>query len=246
MKMQAAGQPNEAAALLRTEVGKNPDSKPLMLLYARALADAGQNEEALAAFGKAFDPKKPNWRIPNAEGVLLDRLGRMPEAQQRYQAALQIEPEDPVILTNLGLSFALSDRPAEAEAALRRAAERPGATAKVRQNLALVLAIQGKYAEAEAIARKDLPPEQAAANVKYWQESFKPKAVAAPPKAAAKPAPTKPPKTARPAAPAKPAPAAAKIEEPPKAAPAAKVIEDTAPAKPAEAPLQPETLDLRT
>jgi Flp pilus assembly protein TadD len=245
-KLKTAGRAQEAVALLRAEVGKNPNSKPLMLLYARTLADAGQNEEALAAFGKAYDAKNPNWRIPNAEGVLLDRLGRMPEAQQRYQAALQIAPDEPVILTNFGLSLALSDKPTEAETVLRRAAARPEATAQVRQNLALVLAIQGKYAEAEAIARKDLPAEQAAANVKYWKESFISKTEAAPPKAAAKPKPAKPAaKTAKPAAAPKPAPAAKVIEEP-APPPAAKVIEEPAPAKPAEAPLAADKLDLRT
>jgi Flp pilus assembly protein TadD len=35
----------------------------------------------------------------------------------------------------------------------------------VRHNLALVLALQGKFQEAETIQLKDMPPEQAAANV---------------------------------------------------------------------------------
>jgi len=224
MKLRASGRAAEAVNLLRPEVAKNPDSKPLMLVYARALADAGQNEEALAAFSKANDPKHPNWRIPNAEGALLDMMGRMPEAQERYQAALRIAPEEPATLANFGLSLALSQKPAEAEAMLRRAAAHPSANAKMRQNLALVLAVQGKYAEAEELARKDLPPEQAAANVKYWKESFKAKTAAAP-----KPAPAKPVKAAKPAAP-KPA--------------APKAAEQPAP-KPAEA-LPAEMLDLRT
>jgi len=53
---------------------------------------------------------------------------------------------------------------------LRRAMERPGADARVRQNLALVVGLQGRFAEAETIARADLPPEQAAANVAYLQQ----------------------------------------------------------------------------
>jgi Flp pilus assembly protein TadD len=112
-------------------------------------------------------------------------MGRTVEAQQRYQAALQIVPQDSGVMANLGLSLALAQKPAEAEIVLRRAAALPTATPKVRQNLALVLAVQGKYAEAEQLARQDLPPEEAAANVKYWKKSLK-----AGPAANAAPAPT--------------------------------------------------------
>ncbi len=146
---------------------------------AKSLAKAGRNEEALAALAKARG-RKPDWRALNLEGTILDRMGRTDEAQRRYQAALQIVPQDASVMSNFGLSLALSQRPAEAETVLRRAASLPTATPTVRQNLALVLALQGKYAEAEELARRDLPPEQAAANIKYWKQSLKPARVAAP------------------------------------------------------------------
>lgn len=134
---------------------------------AKALAKAGQNEEALKALSKIRG--KPDWRAYNLEGTILDQMGRMDEAQRRYQLALQIVPQDAGVMSNLGLSLALSKKPAEAETILRRAAALPTATPKVRQNLALVLALQGKYTEAEELARRDLPADQAAANVKYWK-----------------------------------------------------------------------------
>jgi Flp pilus assembly protein TadD len=114
-------------------------------------------------------------------------MGRTMEAQQQYQAALQIVPQDAGVMSNLGLSLALSQKPAEAETVLRRAASLPTATPKVRQNLALVLALQGKYTEAEELARRDLPPDQAAANVKYWKQTLKPASAKAPVAAVAKP-----------------------------------------------------------
>lgn len=198
--LRAQGRAGDAVKVLRGAVAKNLRSKELMLAYARALADAGQNDEALLAFAKAQDPRKPDWRIMNAEGAVLDRLGRTVDAQQRYHAALRLAPEEPTILSNLGLSLALSEKPDEAEAVLRRAVAQPTASAKIRQNLALVLALQGKYAEAEELARRDLPPDQVAANMRYWKASLskpakakpagaKPKAVKkAPPAPAGKPA----------------------------------------------------------
>jgi len=74
------------------------------------------------------------------------------------------------VLSNLGLSYALSRNLPKAEATLRRAVARPGADPRVRQNLALVVGLQGRFAEAETIARADLPPDEAAANVVYLKQ----------------------------------------------------------------------------
>jgi Flp pilus assembly protein TadD len=79
-------------------------------------------------------------------------------------------PDDPSILSNLGLSYALSKDLVRAEATLKRAAARRPVDSRVRQNLALVVGLQGRFAEAEAIARADLPPEEAAANVAYLRQ----------------------------------------------------------------------------
>jgi len=81
-----------------------------------------------------------------------------------------LAPENPAVLSNLGLSYALAKDLKQAEAILRRAAARPDAEGRVRQNLALVVGLQGRYQEAEEIARADLPPEAAAANVAYLRE----------------------------------------------------------------------------
>jgi Flp pilus assembly protein TadD len=74
-------------------------------------------------------------------------------------------PDEPSVLSNLGLSYALSKNLPQAETTLRQAAEQRGAEPKVRQNLALVVGLQGRFGEAESIARGDLSPDEAAANV---------------------------------------------------------------------------------
>src|ERR1700750_736394 len=98
-------------------------------------------------------------------------MGRHDEARRYYATALKIVPDEPSVLSNLGLSYALSKELPQAEAALKRAAAgRVRVDPRVRQNLALVTGLQGRFAEAEAIARADLPPEEAAANVAYLRE----------------------------------------------------------------------------
>ena len=56
---------------------------------------------------------------------------------------------------------------------LRQAYADPKADARVRQNLGLVVGLQGRFAEAEDIVKKDLPPDQAAANVAYLKDMLR-------------------------------------------------------------------------
>ena len=119
---------------------------------------------------RAHTPDNPDWRILNAQGAVLDQLGRHAEAQRHYSAALKIVPDEPSVLSNLGLSYALTKDLQRAEATLRQAMGRPNAAPKVRQNLALVVGLEGRFAEAEKIASADLPPDEAAANVNYLRE----------------------------------------------------------------------------
>ena len=76
-------------------------------------------------------------------------MGRHEEAQRYYASALRIVPDEPSVLSNLGLSYALSKDLPQAETTLRRAAAQRGAEPEVRQNLALVVGLQGRFEEAE-------------------------------------------------------------------------------------------------
>ena len=57
------------------------------------------------------------------------------------------------MLSNLGLSYMLSQELPKAEETLRHAYGNPRADARVRQNLALVVGLQGRFAEAESIVK---------------------------------------------------------------------------------------------
>ena len=66
-------------------------------------------------------PDNPDWRILSVQGTALDQLGRHDEARRYYASALKIVPDEPSVLSNLGLSYMLSkDLPkAEDDAAPR-------------------------------------------------------------------------------------------------------------------------------
>ena len=119
---------------------------------------------------RAHTPENPDWHILSAQGAILDQLGQHQEAQRYYASALKMAPDEPSILSNLGLSYALAKNLPKAEETLRRAMTGAKFDPRVRQNLALVVGLQGRFAEAEDIARSDLPPEQAASNVAYLKQ----------------------------------------------------------------------------
>jgi Flp pilus assembly protein TadD len=168
--LRATGQRAQAAAVLETCALHNPENKLLLGAYGRALADAGNFKQALDVLERAHSPDQPDWRILSVQGAVLDQVGRHAEAQRYYASALKIVPEEPSVLSNLGLSYALSKDLKRAEETLRRASDRGGADKRVRQNLALVIGLQGRFPEAETIARADLPPVEAAANVAYLRQ----------------------------------------------------------------------------
>jgi Flp pilus assembly protein TadD len=148
----------------------HPSDKALLAGYGRALADNGNFEQAFDVLSRAHTPEDPDWRILSAQGAVLDQLGRYDEARQYYASALKIVPDEPTVLSNLGLSYALSKDLPKAEETLRRASGRAGADARVRANLGLVIGLQGRLAEAEGIVKADLPAEEAAANVAYLRQ----------------------------------------------------------------------------
>jgi Flp pilus assembly protein TadD len=168
--LRATGQRAQAAAVLETCALHNPENRALLGAYGRALADAGNFKQAMDVLERAHSPDQPDWRVLSVQGAVMDQMGRHAEAQRYYASALKIMPDEPSVLSNLGLSYALSKDLKRAEETLRRAVARGSADRRVRQNLALVVGLQGRFQEAETIARADLPPLEAAANVTYLKQ----------------------------------------------------------------------------
>jgi Flp pilus assembly protein TadD len=168
--LRANGQRAQAAAVLEQATIVHPGNKALLAGFGRALADNGNFQQAFDVLSRAHSPDNPDWRILSVQGTALDQLGRHDEARRYYASALKIMPEEPSVLSNLGLSYVLSKDLPKAEDVLRRAYASGRADARVRQNLGLVVGLQGRFAEAESIVKADLPPDEAEANVAYLKE----------------------------------------------------------------------------
>jgi Flp pilus assembly protein TadD len=157
--LRAYGARAQAVAVLEQASVQHPKNRGLLVAYGRALADAGNYKRALDVLNHAQTPAEPDWRILSVQGAALDQMGRHEEAQRYYATALRIAPDEPSVLSNLGLSYALSKDLVRAEATLRRAAGQSRVDPRVRENLALVMDLQRRAAD--GLARADLPAAEA-------------------------------------------------------------------------------------
>jgi Flp pilus assembly protein TadD len=159
--LRALDQKPQAVAVLQQAAIRNPKNQDLLAAYGKALSEVGRYKEAAEVLSKAHTPERPDWRILSAQGAVADQIGDHKLAQEYYEAALKLVPGEPTVLSNLGLSYALSKQLDEAEKTLRQAAEHPKSDARVHRNFALVLILKGKFQEAEDQLRRDMSPEEA-------------------------------------------------------------------------------------
>ncbi len=106
--LRATGQRAQAVAVLEQATIANPGNTALLAAYGRALVDNGNFSRRFDVLGRAHTPDNPDWRILSVQGTALDQLGRHDEARRYYASALKIVPDEPSVLSNLGLSYVLS------------------------------------------------------------------------------------------------------------------------------------------
>ena len=131
--LRATGQRAQAVAVLEQATIANPGNKALLGGFGRALADNGNFQQAFDVLTKAHSPSNPDWRILSVQGTVLDQMGRHDEARRYYDTALKIVPDEPSVLSNLGMSYVLTKELPKAEEILRRAYASGNADARVRQ-----------------------------------------------------------------------------------------------------------------
>lgn len=165
--LRKGGRFDRAVQVANEAIGRFPEDQPLMLTYGLAQVALNHGQDALRPLALVAQAQPQNWRVRSALGVALDQVGQYAQARQAYQEALTLHPNDPMILSNLGMSHLLAGEPDDAETVLRQALAQPNAPIEARQNLAVAMALQGRFDEAAQIERADLPAAQAEANIAY-------------------------------------------------------------------------------
>lgn len=165
--LRKGGRADRAAQIASEALARFPEDRELLNTYALSQIASNRPQEALRPLALLAQAEPDNWRARSALGVALDQVGRYADARRAYQEALALQPNDPGVMTNMGVSFLMEGEPEQAEPVLRQAADLPGAPPQARQNLAIALALQGRFAEAEQLERMDLPAGVVSQNQSY-------------------------------------------------------------------------------
>ena len=165
--LRTLGRYEEASGAAGRVLVAHPDDLDALLEVGRANIEGGQAFYGVGPLEHAQAVAPGDWRAPALLGVAYSEVKRTADSEAAYARALQLSPDNPSVLSNKAMVLAAHGDTPGAEILLRRAASQPTATIKERQNLALVLGYEGKLAEAEQLIRRDLPPEQADANLAY-------------------------------------------------------------------------------
>jgi Flp pilus assembly protein TadD len=172
--LRAIGSSPRASEVAGQALTMKPGDVELTLIYAQASLDQGKAEDAAQALARAEREGQTDWRVLSIIGVTMDSLDQHAPAQDYYKRALAITPDNPKILSNLALSYALDGKPGLAEETLRHAISLPDADSRIRQNLILVLGVQGKFDDAEKIAGAEMPKALIESNREYFRAMLSP------------------------------------------------------------------------
>jgi Flp pilus assembly protein TadD len=92
----------------------------LTLIYAQAALDQGKAADAAMALARAEAEGQSDWRMLSIIGVTMDSLDKHSGAQDYYRKAIALSPDNPKILANLGLSYALDSAASPSRRCVKR------------------------------------------------------------------------------------------------------------------------------
>lgn len=133
--LRALGRTDEALKAIDEALRQAGAQAPLLLERGKVLIAAGQAERALTSLKEAAERAPDDWQVHDTLGIAHDRLERWEEAKAAYRRALDLSPDNPAVLANLGLSRALAGDLEEGLRLERQAASRPNTSAAMRETI---------------------------------------------------------------------------------------------------------------
>ncbi len=133
-----AGDLDGATRTLSQLVLVAPDDPRVLGEYGKTLVAKEQTEDAIAFLNRAIELNPSEWTFYSAQGVAFDQAHNYRAANIAYQRALAIQPGEPSVLSNAGLSRMQAGDLANAETLLNRAIEQGGTDPRIARNLAMV------------------------------------------------------------------------------------------------------------
>ena len=169
--LSAQGNPSD----VQMEDPFDPDRPPTpktMYIMADILITQGRDAQAQALLKRILAEKPDYFPAYNSLAELQMRNRRIPEAIQTLSAGLKVNPNDPVLLNNLGMCWLIrKEYPLALEHFTQAAGIVPENT-RYRSNMATTLVLMGRKEEARALYEQILPKEEAAENIRILCESI--------------------------------------------------------------------------
>lgn len=168
--LKAMGEKRRALVVLQQASIYHGQDRELASEYGRLALDLGQVSVAKQLLAVADDPARPDWRVISARGAALAKEGKYDDAIPYFERARVLSQDQPSVMSNLALAYAMNGDAGKAETMLRQAAASDDTSPRIRQNLALVLGLRGKYDEAKLVAARDMPMNNATENADYLRQ----------------------------------------------------------------------------
>jgi len=109
LELDALDRTDEAVAQLQSMAAERPKSADALVELGDILRAHKRFTEAAAAYDGAIartaDAQSGDWRIFYSRGVALERSGQWPRAESDLKHALQLQPDQPLVLNYLGYSW---------------------------------------------------------------------------------------------------------------------------------------------
>ncbi len=162
--LRLAGQYPEAVKHLSQLMMVAADDARVIAEYGKTLAAMGRASDAVNFLTRAQQLQPGDWTLYSAIGVAYDQLGNQKAAQDAYEHALVLKPEEPSVLSNYALSRMLAKEPDMALKLAARAETAAGTSdPKITRNIAMIRSMAPAPAPAPVAAANEPMTQTAAA-----------------------------------------------------------------------------------
>ena len=156
----------------QTQADRPPTTKTLWAT-AQILAIQGKDSECEYILNRIIREDPKFLPAHNSLAELQMRHGRTNAAIETLQNALRIQPEDPVLLNNLGMCRLVEREYQKALEMFDKAAGIMPENRKYRANMAVALGLMGREEESLSLFRQILPEDEAIHNLSVLREAKK-------------------------------------------------------------------------
>lgn len=147
--LKQKGDKQKALSVLANGLQLSPDEPRIASAYGRLALSLGHVKLADRVLNIAMKTApSPDWRVLSALGTIAAKRKKYPQAQSHFARGLQIAPNQPTVLNNLALVYALDGKLNEAETLLRQAVAAGGGNARLQRNLGLIVNMRRKGKDA--------------------------------------------------------------------------------------------------